>query len=127
MILKIRNGGYKMFDLECDDMMEGEWGYCAADHRDCMDNRRTCKKADDYYHKQDGQHYYQRFVRFKERHYDKETGKFTYSYSLRDLQGKFKPVPLVNKEDADSLIDFLYQLCDKIDELGGYSECLNHK
>ena len=35
-----------MYDLECDDMMEGEWGYCAADHRDCMDNRMTCKKAD---------------------------------------------------------------------------------
>ena len=114
-------------ELFCDDMMEGTWGYCAADHRDCMDNRMTCKKADDYYFKQDGQHYYQRFVVFKKRHHDKETGKFTYSYVLKDLQGKFKDVPLVNKEDAYSLIYFLYQLCDKIDELGGYSECLNHQ
>lgn len=116
-----------MFDLECDDMMDGEWGYCVADHRDCMDNRRRCKKADDYYYKQDGYHYYQRFVVFKNRHRDKGTGKFNYTYSLKDLLGEFKDVPLVNKEDADSLIDFLYQLCDKIDELGGYSECLNHK
>lgn len=112
--------------LECDDMM-GEWGYCGADHRDCMDNRMRCKKADDYFYKQDGHHYYQRFVVFKNRHHDKKTGKFTYTYSLKDLQGEFKDVPLVNKEDANSLIYFLYQLCDKIDELGGYSECLNHR
>ena len=113
--------------LECDDMMIGEWGYCAADHCDCMDNRMRCKKADDYYYQKDGCHYYQRFVVFKNRHHDKETGKFTYTYSLKDLQRKFKDVPLKNKEDANSLIIFLYQLCDKIDELGGYSECLNHR
>lgn len=64
---------------------------------------------------------------FRNRHHDKENGGFYYTYSLKDLQGKFKDVPLVNKEDADTLIYFLYQLCDKIDELGGYSECLNHK
>ena len=112
--------------LECDDMID-EWGYCGADHCDCSDNRFRCKKADDYYYQKDGHHYYQRFVVFKNRHYDEKTGKFTYTYSLKDLQGKFKDVPLVNKEDADSLIYFLYQVCDKVDELGGYSECLNHR
>lgn len=111
--------------LECDDMMEGEPEYCAFDHRYCDENRMTCKKADDYYFKQDGQHYYQRFVVFKNRYHD-ETGKLQYSYSLKDLQGEFEDVPLVNKEDADTLIYFLYQLCDIIDELGGVSECLNH-
>lgn len=108
--------------LECDDMMEYGSEYCEADHRYCSDNRMRCKTADDYYHKQDGQHYYQRFVVFKNRHHDKETGKFTYTYSLKDLQRKFKDVPLKNKEDAYTLIYFLYALCDKIDELGGYSE-----
>lgn len=112
--------------LECDDMMEYGSEYCEADHRYCCDNRMRCKKADDYYYQKDGCHYYQRFVVFKNRHHDKETGKFTYTYSLKDLQGMFKDVPLKNKEDANSLIIFLYQLCDKVDELGGYSECLNH-
>lgn len=112
--------------LECDDMMEGEYGYCAFDHKYCDENRMTCKKADDYYYLKDGKHYYQRFVVFKNRHYDKENRKFNYSYSLHDFQGEFDDVPLKNKEDAYSLIYFLYKLCDKIDELGGYSECLNH-
>lgn len=116
-----------MYDLECDDMMEGTSGYCEADHRYCSENRMDCKKADDYFYKKDGQHYYTRFVVFKNRHYDEENHKFNYTYSLKDLQGKFKDVPLINKEDAYSLIHFLYQLCDKIDELGGYSECLNHR
>lgn len=40
-------GGKIMDYFECDDMMEGTWGYCAADHCDCMNNRRRCKKADD--------------------------------------------------------------------------------
>ena len=120
-------GGKIMDYLECDDMMEGTAEYCAFDHKYCDENRMTCKKADDYYYKKDGKHYYQRFVVFRNRHHDKENGGFYYTYSLKDLQGKFKDVPLVNKEDANTLIYFLYQLCDKIDELGGYSECLNHK
>lgn len=53
--------------LECDDMMEGEYGYCAADHKYCRENRVRCKKADDFYFKEDGQHYYQRFVVFKKK------------------------------------------------------------
>ena len=114
-------------ELFCDDMMEGSEEYCAFDHKYCSENRMNCKKADDYYFKQDGKHYYQRFVVFKNRHRNKEGGGFYYTYSLKDLQGKFKDVPLQNKEDAYSLIYFLYQLCDKIDELGGYSECLNHR
>lgn len=113
--------------LECDDMMEGTEEYCAFDNKYCTDNRMRCKKADDYYYKQDGMHYYQRFVVFKEREYDDETGKFNYHYLLKDFNGQFKDVPLINKEDANTLIYFLYELCDKIDELGGYSECLNHK
>jgi len=108
--------------LECDDMMEYGSEYCEADHRYCCDNRMRCKKADDYYFKQDGNHYYQRFVLFKKRHYDKENNEFSYSYVLKDFLHEFEDVPLVNKEDAYSLIYFLYALCDKIDELGGYSE-----
>lgn len=68
-------GGNMRF-LECDDMMEGEYGYCAADHKYCRENRVRCKKADDFYFKEDGQHYYQRFVVFKKKKYDKEKGKF---------------------------------------------------
>jgi len=116
-----------MTNLECDDMMEGPEEYCAFDHKYCSENRMQCKKADDHYYKQDGQHYYQRFVVFLKREHNNETGKFEKKYVLRDFQGQFKDVPLINKEDAYSLIYFLYQLCDKIDELGGYSECLNHK
>ena len=68
--------------------------------------------------------------------YNKSTNEFklidtvtsTWSDSTyQDLLGKFKDVPLVDKDDANSLIYFLYQLCDKVDELGGYSECLNHR
>ena len=112
--------------LECDDMLEGPEEICAGDLDYCSSLRWRCKRADDYYFKQDGKHYYQRFIVFKNRNYDKENGKFEYTYSLKDLQGEFEEVPLVNKEDADTLIYFLYQLCDIIDELGGVSECLNH-
>lgn len=104
--------------LECDDMMEGPEEYCAFDHKYCSDNRMTCKRADDYYFKKDGHHYYQRFVIFK-----KHDFKNGHKYYLKDKEREFEPV-LVTKDDAGviSLIKFMYRLIDKVDELGGDSE-----
>lgn len=110
-------------ELDCDDMMEGTSEYCAFDNKYCDENRMRCKKADDYYYKKDGKHYYQRFVIFKNR--ECIDGRFKYDYVLRDFNHEFEDVPLKNPADADSIIQFLYKLCDKIDELGGYSECLD--
>ena len=109
--------------LECDDMSD-EYGLCLGDMDYCSSLRRSCKKADDFYHKQDGNHYYQRFVIYKKREKDEETGERKTVYYLRDLHNKFKPLPLKNKNDAKSLIYYLYKLVDTIDDLGGHSESI---
>ena len=113
--------------LECDDMMEYGSEYCEADHRYCSDNRRRCKKADDYYHKQDGKHYYTRFVALKQKEYNNEKQQYDDKYVLRDYNHDFEDVPLNKPEDAYSSIYYLYKLCDIIDGLGGYSEYLPHR
>lgn len=107
-------------NLECDDMLEGPEEICAGDMDYCSSLRWRCKRADDYYYKQDGQHYYQRFVIFTK--HKRIDGKLTRQYVLKDKEHKFEDVPLVNKEDAYSLIEYLYKLVDKIDELGGDNE-----
>ena len=107
--------------LECDDMLEGE-EICAGDMDYCENLRWRCKKADDFYFKKDGYHYYQRFITFTQREYNFEEKKIEKQCFLRDQLHEFEDIPLADPEDAQSLIRFLYQLCDKIDELGGNSE-----
>ena len=107
--------------LECDDMME-EDEICYGDMDYCSNLRWRCKKADDFYYKQDGNHYYQRFVIYKSRDYDEETRERKTVYYIRDLEGCFEPVPLKDKNDGLSLIYYLYKLVDTIDDLGGCSE-----
>lgn len=100
--------------LECDDMTED--GICAGDMDYCSNLRTRCKKADDFYFKQDGKHYYQRFVIYKR--YERIDGKLTEQYELRDYEMEFEPVLLRDKESAFSLIEYLYKLVDEVEKAG---------
>ena len=109
---------YSQEYLECDDMTED--GICAGDMDYCSSLRWRCKKADDFYAKQDGKHCYQRFIIYTK--HKRIDGKRTKQYELRDREGSFEPVLLRDKESVFSLIEYLYKLVDTVDELGGVSE-----